>query len=183
MFFGRGPSGLWLRLLGRACSWSHIAAPDAEKLTRQFGIAVSHKLTQSPGPNPSESCTNRLSDMGSIPKVFMSKQEQYVLLCFGYGFFHAPQVGCLFGFALASCTGRGKASIKQLLSCLFILLCEAKSKSQQPQIRALKSPNTGVLWPLVQKWLAASQPITGNFLQHDSVCVMCQRIASGLQVT
>lgn len=54
---------------------------------REFGIAASHKLTWSPGPNPSESGTNRPSDMGSIPKVFTSKQGQYVLLCYSYGFF------------------------------------------------------------------------------------------------
>lgn len=88
-------------------------------------------------------------------------------------FLHGLQVGCLFVFGLASCTVKMKASIEQLLRCLLISLLEAKSVSQQPQTRALKSLNSHVLWPLVPKWLAASQPITGNSLQHDvHVCHM-----------
>lgn len=169
MLSGRGPSKLWPRLLGRAYSWS----PVVEKLTGEFGIAASHKLRRNPGPNPSELYMTRPSDMGSMLKVSMPKQGQYVLLCCSPVLIHRLQVGCLFVFGLASCTVRTKASIEQLLSCLPILLLEAKSKAQQLQTRALKSPKPCVLWPWVQNWLAASQPTTGNMSQHDvHVCHM-----------
>lgn len=179
MLFGRSSSNLWPRLLGRACSWSPGAAPGTEKLTGEFAVRASHKLTWSPDPNPRESCMSRPSDTGSVPKVSMPKQGQYVLLCYGCVFLHGLQVGCLFVFGLPPCPVRVKASIKQLLSCLLILLLEAaiKSKSQQLQTRALKSPNPCVLW-YRNDWLLHSPP-QATFYSTMSMCVIW-RLVCGL---
>lgn len=93
--FERGPSKLWPTLLGRTCSWSPGAAPVVKKLTEEFGITASDKLIWNPSPNPNKSCMIRPSDTASVSKVSMSKQGQYVLVCYSCVFLHKLQVGCL----------------------------------------------------------------------------------------
>lgn len=135
----------WPKWLGRA--WSPEDAPVIEKLTGEFRITASHRLNREPSLNPSKSCMTRPSDMGSIPKVSMPKQGQYVQPCYSCVFLHGLKVGYLFVLGLSSCIV--KAIIKQLLSCLLTYCCLKQSPSHNNS--KLEHQELCVVWQLVQK--------------------------------
>lgn len=150
-----------------------------------FQSLTTHRLVRRPHPNPSGHDPGLSSNVSQPEPLTYQRSPcqnkgNFFLLHCGCVFLHGLQVRCFFEFGLATYTVTVKANIKHLLTCLLIITVWSKTWVTTAAKQHFEVTKHHVLWPLVQKRLAASQPTTGNFYSPISTHVMSRCVFTDL---